>query len=915
VGQPPRLFVALYRASVRLQPASRRRLYGEEQIQVAEELWARDRPTTLVARVVWSVQLLIRALWAALGSHVDVRRTARVLTRPQRNPGGGGWKGGPRLLSSLARRPAFAAGIVSTLALVIGASTAIFSTLYGVVLRPLPYPDPGRLVAISESDHAIGAANTLVTDGAVPILIQDSRSFERVGAWSPARANPQDISATRLWGTHQRIVQQYCTSGVFAALRVTLVLGRNFSADEDAASAGRSHVAILSYGFWQAHYGGDPRVLGRTLSVDSFGVKEDEAIVGVMPEGVAFPSPFSAVRPDLWINLRLVATPFLLGHRLNVVARLKPGVSLAQGRAELSTMGDRIRADHARAYKDITLQMAPLQDALVRGVQPILWPLVAALGAILLVGCTNIACLLVVRAGARRRELAVRAALGAGRFALFRQTLTETLTLSAIGGALGLMLAAGGLRLLVTVMPASLHVPRLDAVPLEWPVLLIAAGVSAAAAVVFGAWPALRLLRPALVDDLKASDTAQERRGSLARMTGWLLTGEIAVALVLVTGTALLTQSVRRFLDANALFQPEHLVSFGVGFTNAYVHATPDFEAQFPVLYAQFRARVEAMPGVRAVTFLDHWPVVSLADFPNTFSERGSGPDERARLPAEMEVVDQSYRDVAHTTLARGRWFADMDTKAAPPVAVINAAMAERYFAGRDPIGVRIAPKSLRWTDDEVLYTIIGVVDEPRRFGSGLPADPTVFLDITQVPLSSRWVVVRSSGDPAALLTPLRQAALAIVPGAMAVGRLQTGEDVTAESSARARFAGWLLTAFSGLALVLAVVGIYAVVSYETSRRHREIGIRMALGATPGGVRRLVARGVGLQVGAGILGGLIAAYLFGRTLSGLLYGTSPSDPASFAEGALAMIVVATLASYLPARRAAAIDPIEALRRD
>jgi len=804
--------------------------------------------------------------------------------------------------------------MVSTLALVIGASTAIFSTLYGVVLQPLPYPDPGRLVAISESDRAIGAANTLVTNGVVPILIQDSRSFERVGAWSPARANPQDIFAVRLWGTDQPIIQQYCTSGVFAALRVTPMLGRNFSADEDAASAENSHIAILSYGFWQAHYGGDPEVLGRTLSVNVFGVKQDEAIVGVMPEGVAFPSPFSAVRPDVWINLRLVATPFLLGHQLNVVARLKPGVSLAQGRAELSTMGDRIRTDQ-RTYKDITLQAAPLQDALVRGVQPILWPLVAALGAILIAGCTNIACLLVVRAGTRRRELAVRAALGAGRFALVRETLTETLTLSAIGGALGLMLAAGGLRLLVAVMPASLHVPRLDAVPLEWPVLLIAAGVSAAVAVVFGAWPALRLLRPALVDDLKASDTAQERRGSLARMTGWLLTGEIAVALVLVTGTALLTQSVRRFLDANALFQPGHLASFGVGFTNAYVHATPDFETQFPVLYAQFRARVEAMPGVRAVTFLDHWPVRSLADFPNTFSERGSGPDARARLPAEMEVVDESYRDVAHTTLARGRWFADMDTKAAPPVAVINAAMAERYFAGRDPIGVSIAPKSLRWTDDEVFYTIIGVVDEPRRFGTGLAADPTVFLDITQVPVSSRWVVVRTSGDPAALLTPLRQAALAIMPGAMSVGRLQTGEDVTAESSARARFASWLLTAFSGLALVLALVGISAVVSYETSRRHREIGIRMALGATPRGVTRLVARGVGLQVGAGILGGLIAAYLFGRTLSGLLYGTSPSDPTSFAEGALAVIFVAMLASYLPARRAAAIDPLLALRRD
>ena len=815
---------------------------------------------------------------------------------------------------TMRKSPAFSAGMVSTLALVIGASTAIFSALYGVALRPLPYPDPGRLVSVSESDRGIGTAETQVTGGAMPILIQESRTFESIGAWMPPRRpGQQNLFAARLWGTDQALVMQGCTSGVFAALGVKPVIGRNFSTDEDS-SAGRSRVAILSYSFWQAHHGGDPHVIGRALSINEFGDKYDFTVAGVMPEGFAFPSPFSAVRPDVWVNLRLVSTPFLPFHEFNVIARLKPGVSLGQARAELSMITDRIHTNHARAYADVRLQAAPLQAVLVRGVQPIFWALVAALGAILVAGATNIACLLVVRAGARRRELAVRAALGAGRFALLRQTLTETLILSTIGGALGLMLAVGGLRWLVAVIPAPLHVPRLDAVPLEWPVLLIAASVSALAAAVFGVWPALRVISPSLADDLKAPDGPQGRRGSLAGLTGPLLAGEVAVALVLVPGTALLTHSVRRFLDANALFEPEHLVSFDVGFSNAYIHATPDFHAKFPLSYAQFRTRIEAMPGVRAVTFVDHWPVHSLADNPNTFSVRGNGGGDRAGLLAEMEVVDPGYRDVAHATLTRGRWFADADTEAAPPVAVINTTMAERYFAGHDPIGARVAP-SLRYTDKAVPYTVVGVLDEPNRFGSGLQADPTVFLDMTQVPLQSRSVIVRTSGDPAALVEPLRAAALAIMPGAVSIANLQTGDEVTSESSARTRFTSWLLTAFSGLALVLALVGIYAVVSYETSRRYREIGIRMALGATPQGVKRLVARGVGLQVGSGILGGVIGAYFFGRTLSALLYATSPADPVSFAAGALAVISVTMLASYLPARRAAAIDPLKALRRD
>jgi predicted permease len=818
----------------------------------------------------------------------------------------------PRFLSSLVRRPAFVVGMVSTLALVIGASTAIFSTLYGVVLRPLPYRDPGRLVAISESDRATGSTDLEVTEGVFPILAKGTRSFESVAAWLPIRQG--GFFTTRLWGTDQTVIEQLCTSQLFPTLGVAPLIGRTFSADEDVWTKDRMDVVVLSHSFWRAHYGGDAGVLGKVLSIDVYGFKRDATIVGVMPEGFAFSYPLSAAAPDLWINLQ-VSPGFSSGHNFNVIARLRPGVTLAQSRAELTTMGNAIRVEHSRDYKDVALHVLPLQAELVRGVTTLIWALGAALGAILLAGCTNIACLLLVRAGARRKELAVRAALGAGRLALLRQTLSETLTLAAVGGALGSILAQVGLHVLVAVLPASLYIPRLDSVPVERGVIALAAGAAALTAIFFGALPAFRLFKPTLVLDLKASETAQGRGGSgrLERLAGLLLVGEVAVALMLVAGTMLLTQSVRRFVQANELFQPEHLVSVDVAFSNAYVHQTPDFDARYPVLYAQFRDRVLAMLGVRSVTFVDHWPLEALRDNSSDFAEAGHA-STGTRWPdqAEMHLVDPGYLDVAHAVLARGRWFADSDRPTTAPVAVINTAMARKYFGNREPIGVRIEP-SLRFTDERVLYTIVGVIDEPKRFGSGLSADPAVFLDMPQFPTQDRSVVVRTAGTPSTLIEPLRRAALAIVPGAMSVARLQTGEDVTAASTGRARFADALLTTFSSLALVLALVGIYAVVSYETSRRRREIGIRMALGATPRRVKRLVARGVGSRVATGIAFGIAAAYAFGRTLSSLLYGVSPSDPGSLLTAALAVAAVAFLACYLPARRAAAIDPVRTLR--
>ena len=429
------------------------------------------------------------------------------------------------------------------------------------------------------------------------------------------------------------------------------------------------------------------------------------------------------------------------------------------------------------------------------------------------------------------------------------------------------------------------------------------------------------MFKPALVLDLKASETAQGRGGSgrLERLAGQLLVAEVAVALMLVAGTMLLTQSVRRFVQANELFQPEHLVSLDVAFSNAYVHQTPDFDVRYPVLYAPVPrpSPGHAIPSSALSRSSIHWPLKALRDCPCDFAEAGHASTV-SRWPeqAEMHLVDPGYPDLAHAALAGGRWFADGDRPTTAPVAVINTAMAAPGdFANREPIGVHIEPY-LRRTDERLLYTIVGIIEEPKRFGSGV--------DRGSRRLSGHGAIPEPNSGPSSCVRvahrrrlhtePLRRAALAIVPGAMSVARLQTGEDVTAASTGRARFASALLTACSSLALVLALRRdlcgriVRDIAAASRDRHSHGVGCDTPARETAG-----VAQRVGTRVATGIGFGIAAAYAFGRTLSSLLYGVSPSDPGSLLTATLAVAAVAFLACYLPARRAAAIDPVHALR--
>ena len=795
-------------------------------------------------------------------------------------------------LRMLAKKPGFTAVAVIALALGIGANSAIFSVVHTVLLRPLPYRDADRIVMVWEDGTAHGFPIN-VTSAANYIDWRDQNQvFETMAIVGRASFNLTGA------GEPERIDGRRVSSSLFPLLAVDPVLGRTFLPEEDSPGANR--VVILSHGLWQRRFGMRPDVIGQHLTLNG----QSYEVVGVMPPHFHFPS-----RDDqLWVPIAF--TPQQAANRgdnsFEAIARLKPGVSREQADAEMDTITARLQQQYPNVVKTQGSVVIPLHEQLVGDIKPALLILLGAVGFVLLIACANVANLLLVRAAARQKEIAVRLALGAGRRRLIRQLLTESILLSAIGGAVGLLVALCGVSLLKTFIPKEIG--QVTAVGIDANVLVFTLGVSLLTGLIFGLAPALQASKFNLNETLKEGgrDSAVGRRGN--RLRSFLVVAEVAISLVLLIGAGLLINSFLRLRNIDPGFHSKNLLTMRIALPR---EKYPD-HAKRKAFYGELLSRVEALPGVRSAAVSNWIPLTLQGDTFGISIEGRPDPGAQEMPDIVTRVVSPGYFNTMGIELLRGRPFADgQDRTDTALVAIISETMARRLWPGEDPLGKRIKPG--RSDSDMEWITVVGVAKDVRQFE--LTAEPRLqmYLPYSQpsffVP---GHLVVRTEVEPASLTAPVREAVWAIDKD-QPVSDIRSMEEIFSESIARQRFSMLLLAIFAGVAMLLGAVGIYGVVSYSVAQRAHEIGVRMALGAPRGNVLRMVV-GQGLKLvllGVGI--GLVAASVLTRLMESLLFGISATDPATFVAISVVLVAAATLASYIPARRATRIDPLIALR--
>ncbi len=793
----------------------------------------------------------------------------------------------------LRKSPAFAIVAVLAIGLGIGANTAIFSVVNAVLLRPLPYRDSDRLVTILHSGNApVAPANYLDWR-------DQNHVFEGMGAAESWTVNLSgDTQAESVTGMQ-------VTQNLFPMLGVQPLLGRFFLPEE--GTRGKDHAVLLSYGLWQRRFGGDPGIVGQSILLQG----EKYTVVGVMPAAFKF-APFWETKAELWAPLSLADRATSRGgNSLRTFARLKPGVTLEQARSEMATISARLEQQFPGTNRDVTVQA--VKEVAVGYVRPALLVLLAAVSFVLLIACANVAHMLMARGASRQKEIAVRAAMGAERGRIVRQFLTESLLLSLLGGAAGLVLAFWGVRLLRAFSPASL--PRVENIGLDWRVLFFTAAISLLTGIIFGVAPALQArgvhVREALQESGRGSGESVRRN----RLRSVLVASEFALAVLLLVGAGLMIRTFVALYAIDPGFNPHHVLSAVISVAGTG-EADPARRSQF---YQQVLQRVGALPGVESVSAINHAPLVGdVWGFQFALAGRPTpGPGESPR--ATYRVIFPNYFRTMNIPLLKGRDITEGDNTTAPEVVVINDRMARLYWPGEDPVGKRITfddpSKNPSWV------TVIGVVQNAKQDDWAARPGPEIYLPLLQSQeylktLSSHMeyitLVVRTTADPAGLAADVKSA-VASIDKNVPVSQIVTMDQAVEESNAQPRFELWLLTSFAAVALVLAALGIYGVMSYSVSRRTQELGIRMALGANQGDVVRLVVRQAMVLALAGSAGGLIAAYLLTRVMSKLLYGVSTTDPLTFTIAAVVVGGAALLASYLPARRATQIDPVVALR--
>jgi len=789
----------------------------------------------------------------------------------------------------LLRSPGFTALAVLTVGLGVGATTVMFSAVDGVLLKPLSYPEPDRLVMIRGAVLAQPGRPGVISYPDYRDWRHESRSFETIAALRPA-----DVTLAGAGGP-ERIEGARVTASFFPSLRVVPALGHLFP--EELDQPGGEPVAVLGHGLWR-RLGADPALVGRSITLSGL----PHTVIGILP--ASFRPPREVERAEIFAPLALDGEALeQRGNRsLVAIGRLRAGVPIAQARAELAAVARRLEKERS----DNTGVGAMVESLHADTVGELRRPLLVLLGAVafvLLIACTNMANLVLPRALARRREMAIRAALGARRSRLVRPLLTESIVLGVAGGIAGLALAQWGLGALVKLAPPG--TPRLQDIALDGRVLGFSLGLSLATGVAFGLAPALSASRT----DVQMALHGSSRSASLARHPAarFLVVAEIALSLVLMAGAGLLLESFRRLLSVDLGFDPESVLTFAVSLPDTR-YPRPHRRAGF---YAELVERVRVLPGVISAAAITPLPLGG-GSIGTRFTVEGRPAPAPGRKPrAEYRAVTAGYFETMRIPVKKGRTFDAGDRRGAPPVAVVNETLAAQVFPGQDPLGQRLRIGIGTDESDPRIFEVVGVVGDVRP---SIPAPPEIYVPHPQQSWSWMSLVVRTSGDPVSLAGALRRE-VAALDSELAVYDVRPLLELLSDSLAARRFIMALLGGFALLGLALATVGVYGVLAESVERRRGEIGLRLAVGANAGDVLRMVVGQAARLAAAGVTLGLVAAFALTRVMQGLLFGVSATDPATFAAVAGVLATAALLASYLPARRAASLDPAAVLREE
>ncbi len=799
-------------------------------------------------------------------------------------------------IRSLLKHRGFTAIAVITLALGIGANTAIFSVINAVILRPLPYHEPDRLVTIWEESPQRGMYEMPVSFANLSDWVDQNHAFEQISAYTFTNLNLTGA------GEPARLAAVRSSANLLSLVGAVPLLGRSFLPEE--AKEGANRVVILSHALWQSRFGSDSAIIGRSLTLNN----QNYTVVGVMSASFQFPVGFGYLGKvlndpiELYVPLAATSNELRRGnYSFFAIGRLKPGITIDQARAEMTTIEGRLEQQYPEGNTGIGISLIPTQEQTVKEIRPALLVLLGAVAFMLLIACANIANLLLARGTSRQKEFAIRAALGASRLRVLRLLLTESVMLSLAGGCLGFLLALWGTDALMALKPDN--IPRLNEVGVDARVFGFTLAVSLVTGIVFGLIPALHAAKPDLNEALK-----EGLRGSMGSVAGkrtrsFLVAVEVALSLVLLIGAGLMIKSFLRLQQMNLGFETDHVLAVNLSLSSSRY---PE-DRQQVAFFQETLERLRSLPGIQSAGATTGLPLTLNLSGSDFRIEGRPAPEAGKEMIVNTRSVSPGYFGTLGISLIKGRDFSSRDKSDGPAAAVINDDLARIYFPGEDPIGKRIT-----FDEGESWMSIVGIIGDVRQLGQDSSAKPEVYFPYLQVAAPSMTLVVRTASNPLNLAAAVKSQ-IQMIDKDLPIDNAKTMQQLLAESISGRRFNMLLLTVFAVVALVLAIVGIYGLMSYTVTQRTHEIGIRVAIGAQPRDVFRMVI-GQGMILALiGVAFGLVGAFGLTRLMTSMLFGVEPTDPATFVSIAALLTGVALVACYIPARRATKVDPLVALR--